>query len=53
VGVIFCSSDLGSSFVKTDGPAVFSATFAAPPPDVTAVDVYIPHAGTFKNVPIS
>lgn len=30
-----------------------NATFAAPPDDVTSVDVTIPHVGTFKNVAIS
>ncbi|MPY80353.1 MAG: hypothetical protein GEV04_18215 [Actinophytocola sp.] len=30
-----------------------NATFAAPPEDVTSVDVHIPHVGTFKDVPIS
>jgi hypothetical protein len=29
-----------------------SATFAAPPPDVAAVDVEIPRYGTFKDVPL-
>ncbi|MFC6083476.1 hypothetical protein [Sphaerisporangium aureirubrum] len=48
-----CSANLGGQFVKPGGAAVLSATFAAPPPDVAAVDVYIPHAGMFKNVPIS
>ncbi|MEV6867086.1 hypothetical protein AB0M44_39610 [Streptosporangium subroseum] len=48
-----CSSNLGGQFVKPGGAAVLSATFAAPPPDVAAVDVYIPLAGMFKNVPIS
>ncbi|MQA79790.1 MAG: hypothetical protein GEV10_15135 [Streptosporangiales bacterium] len=29
-----------------------NATFAAPPDDVTSVDVAIPHVGTFKDVAI-
>lgn len=30
-----------------------NATFAAPPDDITSVDVTIPHVGTFKDVPIT
>jgi hypothetical protein len=29
-----------------------SATYGAPPQDVHAVDVVVPHFGTFANVPL-
>jgi len=48
-GTCLCSSGLVE--IDTDKTVVFSATFAAPPPDVSTMDVFIPRAGTFKNVP--
>lgn len=48
-----CTSNLSATFVKPGQSVVLSATFAAPPRDVNAIDVHIPHAGTFRNVPIS
>jgi hypothetical protein len=39
--------------MTTGHSTVLSASFAAPPPDVTAVDVFIPLAGTFENVPLA
>lgn len=47
-----CSTGLGSTFVDPGQTLVLTATFAAPPPDVEAVDVQIPLAGTFSDVPI-
>jgi len=47
-----CSSNLGSSFVRSSGPLLLSATFAAPPPTVKMVDVFVPTFGTFKDVPL-
>lgn len=32
---------------------ILSATFAAPPPDVRAMDVVVPKFATFKDVPVS
>ncbi|GII02749.1 hypothetical protein Pta02_47570 [Planobispora takensis] len=49
-GKCLCSSGLVE--IDTDRTIVFSATFAAPPADVGTVDVFIPRAGTFKNVPL-
>lgn len=46
-----CDSDLGNGFVGDSAPLFLSATFGAPP--VSAVDVFVPHYGTFANVPIS
>jgi hypothetical protein len=47
-----CSSTSGVSIAPSTSRE-FSATFAAPPADVNAVDVYVPGAGTFENVPVS
>jgi hypothetical protein len=47
-----CSSTSGVDIVPTQSRE-FSATFAAPPQDVASVDVYVPGAGTFENVPVS
>jgi hypothetical protein len=47
-----CSSTQGVDIVPTQ-TSEFSATFAAPPADVTTVDVYVPGAGTVENVPVS
>ncbi|MBB5963465.1 hypothetical protein [Planomonospora venezuelensis] len=49
-GRCLCSSGLVE--IDTDKTVVFSATFAAPPADVATMDVFIPRAGTFKNVPL-
>ncbi len=48
-----CDGDLGNAFVRQDAPLVLSATFAAPPADVSSMDVVVPHFGTFKDVPVS
>lgn len=47
-----CDGDLGSTSVSVDSPVLLSATFGAPPEDVSAVDVFIPSFGTFKDVPL-
>lgn len=49
-----CVCDVGAdhSFVPRK-PEVMSATFGAPPPEVTSVDVRIPGFGTFTDVPLS
>jgi hypothetical protein len=51
-GNCLCSRGLSGVFLGGDLPAVFSATFAAPPVDITTVDMRIPTFGTFKNVPV-
>jgi hypothetical protein len=51
-GNCLCDVDLGRGFVTSDGPLLLSATFGAPPADVQAMDVFVPHYGTFKNVPL-
>ncbi|MEU9835749.1 hypothetical protein AB0D67_29790 [Streptosporangium sp. NPDC048047] len=48
-----CTDSTESIIINTDQTVTFTATFAAPPEDVTAMDVYIPLAGTFKNVPLT
>jgi hypothetical protein len=52
-GACVCDTELSSAFANSDAPLLLSATYAAPPQDVRAVDVVIPHFGTFKDVPIS
>lgn len=52
-GKCVCSTDLSATFVRTGQSVVLTATFAAPPADVAAVDIHVPRTGTFRNVPIS
>jgi hypothetical protein len=52
-GSCACDKDLSNAFVAADAPLVLSATFAAPPADVKAMDVVVPRFGTFKDVPLS
>lgn len=52
-GQCVCDTDLGDTFVEREAPALLSATFAAPPPDVTSVNVVIPDFGTLADVPVS
>lgn len=47
-----CSMTQGVDIVPTQSRE-FSATYAAPPPEVSTVDVYVPGAGTIENVPVS
>jgi hypothetical protein len=47
-----CSANLGNTFVGPGQTVALSATFAAPPAGVQAMDVFVPHAGTFTGVPI-
>jgi hypothetical protein len=51
-GQCLCSRGLAGVFLQGKAPVLFSATFAAPPADVTQVDVRIPGFGTVKNVPV-
>ena len=50
-GHCLCSRYLVNVFADTS-PVLISATFAAPPADVTKVDVRIPGFGTVVNVPV-
>lgn len=52
-GTCLCTRDLSSVFLSDSEPFVVSATFAAPPPDITTVDVRIPGFGVFTRVPVS
>ena len=48
-----CICDAGLAGAKlSEGSMDFGATYGAPPPDVTAVDVVVPRFGTFANVPL-
>lgn len=49
-GECLCSRELQGVFLAVDAPVLFSATFAAPPPDVTSVDVRVPGFGTVPRV---
>lgn len=51
--VCVCDVDLGTTSVGANAPTLLSATYGAPPEDVTAVDVMVPGYGTFRDVPIS
>jgi hypothetical protein len=52
-GQCVCSSNLSATFLHKGQSVVLSVTFAAPPANVNAVDVHIPNAGMFRNVPVS
>jgi hypothetical protein len=51
-GPCVCSTTESSS-LQAGGAVSFSATFTAPPPDVTKVNVDLVALGTFNDVPIS
>jgi hypothetical protein len=51
-GRCVCSRDLSGVFLRNDTPVLISVTFAAPPANVTTVDVRVPNFGTVSNVPI-
>ena len=51
-GRCVCSRNLNSMFLDYGNPMLLSASFAAPPTDVTAIHVRIPNFGTVKNVPV-
>jgi hypothetical protein len=52
-GNCVCSAGGNSIFVASGDATAFQATFKAPPDAVAAVDVSIPHVGTFSNVAIA
>jgi hypothetical protein len=47
-----CDSGLDDESLNVGAPLNLSATYAAPPASVQAVDVVVPHFGTFANVPL-
>jgi hypothetical protein len=47
-----CDAGLANTGVNVGAPLNLSATYAAPPPSVHAVDVVVPRFGTFANVPL-
>ena len=51
-GRCVCSNDLSAAFVQEDAPVNLQATLAAPPDDVTTVDVVVPNVKTFTDVAI-
>jgi hypothetical protein len=52
-GRCVCSNNLSSAFVQDDAPVSIQATLAAPPEEVTTVDVVVPNVKTFTDVPIA
>jgi hypothetical protein len=51
-GQCVCSRNLLQARPSAGNPVLISATFAAPPADVKAVDVRVPSFGTVANVPV-
>jgi hypothetical protein len=51
-GVCLCPRGLASSFIPEGGSMVFSAVYAAPPADVTTMDMTVPKFGTISRVPV-
>lgn len=51
-GQCLCSRNLLQARPSSSNPVLISATFAAPPTDVTTVDVRIPNFGTVSDVPV-
>ena len=52
-GICACSGNLANAFVNAGSSMTFSAVFAAPPADVTTVDVHIPTVGAFTSVELA
>ncbi len=52
-GICACSGNLSNAFVNEGSSMTFSAVFAAPPADVTTVDVHIPTVGAFTDVELA
>ncbi len=48
-----CTSFVGGVTVQPGGTAILGAYFAAPPENVTSLNVTMPGAGTFTGVPVS
>lgn len=51
-GRCLCSRALFATLVETDAPRLITATFAAPPPEVTSIEVHMPAFGVFAGVPV-
>lgn len=47
-----CSRGLSAAFIAPGQTMLFTATYGAPPEDVTTVDLQVPHFGTFSDVPV-
>lgn len=52
-GICACSGNLSNAFVNEKSSMAFSAVFAAPPAEVTTVDVHIPTVGAFTNIELA
>lgn len=51
-GHCVCTRGLSTATLKGGDTIILSATFAAPPPDVTTVDVVLSGFGTVRDVPV-
>lgn len=51
-GQCLCSRGLEGVFLSNNLPILISATFAAPPADVSTVDVRVPNFGAVSGVPV-
>lgn len=52
-GACVCSVELSSTFVGAGQSVELDATYAAPPPSTTTLDVSVPTLGTFRDLPVS
>jgi hypothetical protein len=48
-----CSTELSAAFVREEAPIELTATLAAPPPEVTQVDLIVPRFETLRDVPLA
>ena len=52
-GSCVCTVELSSTFVGAGQSVELDATYAAPPPTTTTLDVSVPTLGTFRDLPVS
>ena len=52
-GACVCTVELSSTFVGAGQSVELDATYAAPPPATTTLDVSVPTLGTFRDLPVS
>ena len=48
-----CSNELSAAFIREEAPVELTATLAAPPPDVSEVDLVVPRFGTLHDVALA
>jgi outer membrane protein OmpA-like peptidoglycan-associated protein len=52
-GTCICSGGLLDVDAGADTAVVLAGTFAAPPPEVEKLDIFVPNVGTFADVPVT